>query len=211
LERGAGSIIYLLKAGEGLGVEFKLAISSVYKIAKTIASFSNTSGGILLIGIADDGSIKGIQSELRELQKLEKAVQLVEPSIILQVKAEIVDGKTVLRVEIHDGQDKPYLAINEKGERITYIRVKDKSIPVPKLLMRGQAEKDVSKVLATRNVKSLIQHLRVNDVISAKDFARMVNISDKRADRLLHDLEGLDVLISIQRRKMEFFALKLRQ
>jgi predicted HTH transcriptional regulator len=58
----------LIQMGEGLTVEFKRTIDSPYKIAKTLASFANTSGGVLLIGIADNSTTIGITSELRELQ-----------------------------------------------------------------------------------------------------------------------------------------------
>ncbi len=53
------STLELIQMGEGLTVEFKRTIDSPFKIAKTLASFANTSGGILLVGIADNRSTVG--------------------------------------------------------------------------------------------------------------------------------------------------------
>jgi predicted HTH transcriptional regulator len=64
----------LIRAGEGMGLEFKSTLrwnvhagkhteEITYACLKTIAAFLNTSGGTLLIGVADDGSIVGIEKD----------------------------------------------------------------------------------------------------------------------------------------------------
>jgi hypothetical protein len=69
----------IIKAGESDRVEFKSSIrwdlqkNSVNKaleavIAKTIAAFCNTRGGYLVIGVADDGSIVGLEHDYRTLK-----------------------------------------------------------------------------------------------------------------------------------------------
>jgi predicted HTH transcriptional regulator len=206
------STLQLIKRGEGLTTEFKRTIDSTYKIAKTIVSFANTSGGVLLVGVGDNGEIRGIESELNELKKLEKAAgELIEKQIIPQFRLEIIDGKSLLRIEISESSDKPHVALNEKGERIIYIRVKDKSIPTPKMLIQRDLGDDLSKLLNSRHVRTLIQFLRENDFITVKAFSNMINISDKRSGRMLNDLADKQVLLKVVRRKEEFFSLKLRQ
>ncbi len=65
----------LISAGEGHGVEFKqTARWNVHTsqrdpklelaVAKTIAGFLNADGGVLLIGVADDGTTSGLQDDL---------------------------------------------------------------------------------------------------------------------------------------------------
>jgi len=157
------SIIQLIKEGEGLTIEFKRTVDSPFKIAKTIVSFANTSGGDLLVGVADNGAIPGVQSELRELQKLEKAlVKLIEPELVVQIKTENLDGRKVMRVTVKESENKPHHALNEKGERMIYIRVKDKSMPIPRLLLYNGADSETEKLLATRHVKTLITYFREN-------------------------------------------------
>jgi tetratricopeptide (TPR) repeat protein len=64
----------LIRAGEGSGLEFKETLrwniragkqdeEMTYACLKTIAAFLNTNGGTLLIGVADDGRIVGIEKD----------------------------------------------------------------------------------------------------------------------------------------------------
>ncbi|MCF0068976.1 ATP-binding protein [Dyadobacter sp. CY261] len=203
------SIIQLIKEGEGLTIEFKRTVDSPFKIAKTIVSFANTSGGNLLIGVADNSGILGVQSELRELQKLEKAlVKLIEPELTVQIKSENLDGKLILWVTVGESEDKPHHALNEKGERIIYIRVKDKSMPIPRLLLYNGADAETEKLLGTRHVKTLITHLKETDSVTAKVFSKIINISEKRAERMLQDLAARQILLKISKGKPESFSLK---
>lgn len=203
------STIQLIKEGEGLTIEFKRTIDSPYKIAKTITSFANTSGGVLLIGVDDAGVLSGISSELEELQKLEKAaVQLIEEPVLLRIITEVIDSKKILKVEIIESEDKPHYAINEKNERIIYIRVKDKSVPIPKLLISGEGDFDTEKLLATRHVKSLITYLKSTDSVTARAFSRIINISEKRAERMLNELAARQILLKLNKAKPEVYSLK---
>ena len=202
------SIIQIIKEGEGLTTEFKRTIDSAFKIAKTIVSFANTSGGTLLVGVSDSGTITGVGSELKELKKLETAAALIEPKVIVQIKTLLIDGLKVMQVDVAESPDKPHYAVNEKDARIIYIRVKDKSIPIPKLLLQTGTDADLEKLLASRHVKTLITYLREQDAITAKVFSRMINISEKRAERMLHELAEKQVLLKISKNKPETFSLK---
>lgn len=52
---------HIIKQGEGMHREFKKAPKAVPdSLYKTIASFSNTKGGVLLLGVNDDGSVLGV-------------------------------------------------------------------------------------------------------------------------------------------------------
>ena len=53
-------ILALAKSGESQTVEFKSQIPPQEHLARTLASFANTDGGILLIGVEDDGRITGV-------------------------------------------------------------------------------------------------------------------------------------------------------
>ena len=48
----------LLRAGESETVEFKESLDR--EALETVAAFANTSGGTLLIGVRDDGTVRGI-------------------------------------------------------------------------------------------------------------------------------------------------------
>ncbi|TDE17429.1 AlbA family DNA-binding domain-containing protein [Dyadobacter psychrotolerans] len=203
------STIEIIKSGEGLAIEFKRTIDSPFKIAKTISSFANTSGGILLVGVGNSGELLGVTSELTELQKLERAAgQLIETPVLLRFYTELLDGKKVIRIEVDESADKPHYAVNEKNERIIYVRMKDKSVPIPKLLIQGEPDADTEKLLASRHVKSLISYLKATDSVTAKAFSRIINISEKRAERMLNDLAVKQILLKLNKSKPEAFSLK---
>ncbi|HNQ12507.1 MAG TPA: ATP-binding protein, partial [Bacteroidia bacterium] len=56
-------ITKLIQNGENETLDFKQEISDSIRIAKTIVSFANHKGGTLLIGVKDDGHIKGVNAE----------------------------------------------------------------------------------------------------------------------------------------------------
>lgn len=64
-------ITNIIKQGEGLKIEFKEATNSVPQtFYETVVSFSNTDGGTILLGVADNGTIMGIASTAKvKLQK----------------------------------------------------------------------------------------------------------------------------------------------
>ena len=57
-------LIELIKTGEGYTLEFKESVS--YTMRKDICAFANSSGGKIIIGVADDGKIKGYEISNRD-------------------------------------------------------------------------------------------------------------------------------------------------
>ena len=53
----------LILAGEGVDLDFKKTITFHHKIAKTMVAFANNKGGKILIGVMDDGTVKGVKNE----------------------------------------------------------------------------------------------------------------------------------------------------
>jgi hypothetical protein len=76
--RGHRNAVELIKRGESKTLEFKSTLrwnlkedrqddkGVTYAVLKTIAAFLNTEGGDLLIGVADDGAIVGIEKDRLE-------------------------------------------------------------------------------------------------------------------------------------------------
>ena len=62
----AKEINELIAGGESTIVEFKRKISKPEKIAKEMVAFANTKGGYLIVGVDDNGTIYGIDSEKYE-------------------------------------------------------------------------------------------------------------------------------------------------
>ena len=98
----------LISEGEHGEQDFKYRITDARKIARTLSAFANTSGGRLLVGVRDNGSIAGVKDE-DDIYMLESASEVfLKPALKLEVWAHDVDGKLVWEIEISEGKNKPY-------------------------------------------------------------------------------------------------------
>ena len=198
----------LIAQGEGSRLEFKRTISAAHRIARTLAAFANTAGGTLLIGVADDGRMMGVPSELREMRRIEEATdQLVDPPLAVSYEVLKPDGRSILIITVAESADKPHYAIDEHGKRTIYVRAQDKSVPTSQLIINVQRS-DV-QLLKTPAVRTLIQYLRKNEFINAEKLARLINISDYRAGKLLRELAGQGLLLVVDKPRPARYALKL--
>lgn len=186
----------LIYQGEGEQLDFKQKITDSYKIAKTISSFANTRGGKILVGVRDDKAITGVDPE-EEKYMLETATQIYcDPPVPLQFK-EVEDEEediTVLMVTIAESQEKPHYVRDKNEQRHVYIRQRDKSIPAGKTMidLMRKGELTESPKLNTnyldRHERKLLSFLEQNERITLKQFMQIVNISRRRALRILHTL-----------------------
>lgn len=113
----------LIKVGEGDKVEFKKSLAEKDEILKTIAAFSNTRGGTILVGVDDSGKVVGIELRKGEVESLENMVnQLIEPKVYPDFQVLPYEGKLVLRISVNEGFNKPYFyrgACYVRKDRVT--------------------------------------------------------------------------------------------
>lgn len=193
----------LIEQGEGPTLEFKSTIQSADKIARTLAAFANTRGGILLVGVEDDGQVSGILSEAEEMGKIETAAdQLLDPSVDVQYESRHVGEMHVLLIQVPESEQKPHRVKDPKGELQVYLRVHDKNVPAGKEAEKTFAYEPVvvdNAVLQSPKVKVLLQYLQTNEYITVKRYARLINISERRATKLLADLVEGQVIVPVDR------------
>lgn len=65
----ASDILKIIQMGEGDRVEFKRDSGSLTKIGRTLCAFSNSTGGVVVIGVDDDGRIAGVDEDRARLQE----------------------------------------------------------------------------------------------------------------------------------------------
>ena len=89
-------------------------------LADELGAFANANGGVMLCGVADDGTIQGMSREqLKALDSLlvEVSSDAVEPALDINVHHRQLDGKAFLLVEVPRGE-----ALHERDGR-AFIRV----------------------------------------------------------------------------------------
>ncbi|MFW5878066.1 MAG: helix-turn-helix domain-containing protein, partial [bacterium] len=117
----------LIDEGEHQQLDFKFEISDAKKIARTLVAFSNTDGGKLLIGVKDNGRIAGVRSE-EEYYMIDSAASLYcRPEVKVNYQKWNIEGKTVVEVDIEEGDQKPYLCQIDNGKWMAFIRTGDEN------------------------------------------------------------------------------------
>ena len=56
-------ILHIIKHGEDSRTQFKVNLSNPEQLAQEFVAFSNTFGGVILVGISDAGAILGLSPE----------------------------------------------------------------------------------------------------------------------------------------------------
>lgn len=92
---------FLLKEGERYNLEFKEIDSN---LAKEICALANASGGRVLLGVTDQGEIKGVTITNKLKSEITDLARNFDPKF--QVTLEVIDN--ILVINVPEGKNKPY-------------------------------------------------------------------------------------------------------
>jgi predicted HTH transcriptional regulator len=201
-----------IDAGEGFEREFKRKVSTPQKIAKTLSSFANTRGGIVLFGVDDDGTIVGVESEKSELGLIEESAQLLcSPPVSLTISIVPYRRRDVIVASIPESTDKPHYVVDEDGERKVFIRVNDNTViaskEVVKVLRDERPEKGPLMLTIGENEKRLFGYLEGHPRITVAEYSALINVSLRRASRILTTLVRAGVVRIHTLEKTDYFTL----
>lgn len=200
---------YLMR-DEGEQLDFKEEVSDGKKIAKTLSAFSNTSGGVLLIGISDQKRVKGINTG-EELFMLEKAANsYCKPPVKYEFREWTIGKKIVLEVSIPEAEDKPVYAMGDDGKWWAYTRHEDKTILASKVVLevlrRRSSDKSVL-VSYSDQARHLLEYLRDHKMVTLDEFCKESGINKRKATGILVSLIVVGVLDVIPGERDEYFTL----
>lgn len=144
-------LLNIIKSGENSYIEFKEEGIKAKELAEEIVAFANSEGEIILIGISDDGNIKGVQDKNIEEKIMNICRNNCIPNIIPIYEDIELKGLKIAIVSIPKGLNKPYYTTDHKY----YVRVgTTKRIASREELMRlfqanGSIHFDISPVYNT--------------------------------------------------------------
>lgn len=92
----------LIKTGEGYHLEFKETLDKSF--IEEVCAFANSSGGKILIGVSDNGDIKGIKTDNVFLSRIQDTLSQLEPKLNINVSA----ADNFIIVDVPEGKEKPY-------------------------------------------------------------------------------------------------------
>lgn len=115
----------IISQPEGKTIEFKRDLSSPRNILKTLTAFSNTAGGVLLIGIEDvTRNLLGIENALDEEERLCSLIaDSIEPRLVPNVELVAWQDKTLLAVEVYPSGSRPHWLKSEGPLQGVYVRL----------------------------------------------------------------------------------------
>ena len=102
-------LLKIINGGESLHVEFKKATREITKdVYDTVCSFSNRDGGIILLGVKDDGEITGVSPDAVDRMKKDfvtsiNNAQKIYPPLYLQPEICTINGLIVIVIEVPSG------------------------------------------------------------------------------------------------------------
>jgi len=69
-----------------------------------VCAFANSSGGKVLLGVSNDGEIKGIRTDNDILSRIQDVVNRLEPKLNIKISA----SDSIIIVDVPQGKEKPY-------------------------------------------------------------------------------------------------------
>lgn len=121
----------LIKKGEGESVEFKESAHKrvIDRLVRTIAAFMNLNGGVLFIGVKDNGEILGMEQSKEDIDKFQRDLfNMIRVRLgrdfapLVSFDVELIDQKLIYRIDV-DSARSPVFYREQKGgeEREVFI------------------------------------------------------------------------------------------
>ncbi|MAY15574.1 MAG: ATP-dependent DNA helicase RecG [Oceanospirillaceae bacterium] len=104
-------LLAIIANGEDSRHQFKQNITRAESLVPELAAFSNSKGGLLLIGVTDEGGIQGLTIEDmgRINQLVSNAAKDVKPPISVTTENIALPSGMVMVVDVPEGISKPYM------------------------------------------------------------------------------------------------------
>ncbi len=94
-----------LHLGETEELEFKQAVPKGIQISRTATAMANTNGGLILLGVENNGNLIGLKTNLDEAQKTaSEAIQCVSPVPQSSIQLKVVKDKSIIIIHIKKSQ-----------------------------------------------------------------------------------------------------------
>lgn len=132
----------LIKKGESQEVEFKESLKLEDKIGENVSSFSNTNDGVILVGVTDNGKVKGTEIGENTLEELANYIKRnMDPSIYPSLGKKKINGQNIVVIDVEESSEKPVFFKDRAYRRVGKSTHKMDSSEIRKL-----AEKSGEKI-----------------------------------------------------------------
>jgi predicted HTH transcriptional regulator len=202
-------LINLISRGESTYLEFKRRVSSPEKIAREMCAFANSKGGILLIGVDDDGTITGVNNHYEESYMLDIAAnKLCKPAISYKIDIIAYQHTEVMLIRVAQAEHKPIYVYQNK-KRNAFVREQDESTAASEQvigLLKNESSSEAITFEFGDNERALFQYLREEGRITIQAYSRLIHETSYRASKILVNLVSAGVLSLYTQNQIEYFT-----
>ena len=103
-------------SGEDSRNQFKQDITNVDSLAAELVAFSNTDGGLIYIGVADNGDLIGLDhrnvARMNQLISNASSQHIRSPIVVVTENVPLENGRVVIVLSVSRGIDRPYFDKN---------------------------------------------------------------------------------------------------
>lgn len=182
------TLIDLIAEGEHVRQDFKFKVDEQRKIARTLCAFANTEGGRLIIGVNDKRKIVGCNPK-EELQLIENASHVFcKPEIKFTSKIWQEDFRLVLEIDVEISDDGPHKAMDDEGIWRSYIRIKDQTTAVNKIIERVWFERKNRTLIPAEleeEEKEILKIIQDEQPITLSRLYKKANMQLRKVDKTL--------------------------
>lgn len=200
----------LVAQGESASLEFKRKAAYPDKVVREMIAFANAHGGMLLVGISDDGELAGLKHPEGESYVIQQALSKCRPLLpVTETFIPIGNSRYVIQYHIAESTTKPHYFLTE-GKKVAYIRVNDQSLRASKevreIARRSQFKKDI-RFHYGEHERLLMQYLDINPTITLNEFVQVSGLKKFYASKKLVLLVLANVLQITPHEKGDLFSL----
>jgi predicted HTH transcriptional regulator len=189
----------LIAQGEGATLEFKRKATFPEKIVREMIAFANTRGGVLLLGVNDDGAMTGLKFPADESHVIHDALKKCKPALAYnETFISIGSSRTIIRYDIPESIKKPHTLKVDKDTIESYVRLDDKSL---------KASREMTEI---EHEQALMKYLDKHPNITLSAFMALSGLKRFYASKKLVLLVLADVLRITPHEKGDLFSLAFR-
>jgi ATP-dependent DNA helicase RecG len=109
----------LTHRGESQSLEFKESLKLKDEIGETVSAFSNSDGGIVVVGVSDSGGIPGVDIGKNTLEELANYIKRnTDPQIFPCIEVVEAGDKKVVLIDVAGSQEKPVFFKDKAYKRV---------------------------------------------------------------------------------------------
>ena len=120
---------------EHRSLELKESVTNTF--LKTVSAYANYDGGVIIFGVSDDGTIKGIEDPEKVCLDIENKINdsiVPQPDYTLCIK----DDERTVHLTVKSGTSKPYLYKSKAYKRNDSSTIEVDSVEFTRLVLSGR-------------------------------------------------------------------------